>query len=75
LSTTERDGIGGLKLAVTQISQAIVPQYRGQAKLYYVLPRKFAAGVLFSSGSYRDELNPNSNGVLRTFTLYAGRSW
>jgi hypothetical protein len=66
---------GALKFASTQISQVIVPQYIGQAKIYYLFPRRFDGGVLFYYGSYRDQLNPNLNGVLRTFTIYVGRSW
>ena len=66
---------GVFKLVATQISQVIVPEYVGQAKLFYLLPRKFDSGVLVYYGSYRDELNPNLNGVLRTFTFYIGRSW
>ncbi len=70
-----QQAMGVFNLAATQISQVIVPEFTGQAKLYYVLPRKFDSGVLFSYGSYRDEVNPNLNGVLRTFSFYVGRSW
>jgi hypothetical protein len=66
---------GALKFASTQISQVIVPQYIGQARLYYVFPHRFDGGVIFYYGSYRDQLNPNLNGVLRTFTVYVGRAW
>ena len=41
----------------------------------YEFPRKFEGGFVFYYGSYRDYFNPNLNGVLRTFTLYAGKSW
>jgi len=62
-------------LASTQISQVIVPQNIGQAKIYYHLPRKINAGFLFYYGSYRDVWNPNLNGVLRTYNFYVGRNW
>ena len=67
--------LGNLTLGATQVSQVIVPQWIGQSKVYYQLPRKFESGLIFYYGSYRDELNPNLNGVLRTFNLYVGRSW
>jgi hypothetical protein len=52
-----------------------VPQWIGQGKVYYVLPRKFEGGFVFYYGSYRDYWNPTINGVLRTATLYVGKSW
>jgi predicted CXXCH cytochrome family protein len=64
-----------LQLGSTQVSQVIVPEWTGQSKVYYLLPYKFNAGLLFYYGSYRDVLNPNLNGVLRTFNVYIGRSW
>jgi predicted CXXCH cytochrome family protein len=64
-----------LQLGATQVSQVIVPEWIGQSKVYYLLPYKFNAGLLFYYGSYRDILNPNLNGVLRTFNVYIGRSW
>lgn len=62
-------------LSSTVVSQVIVPQWIGTGKLYYEFPRKFEGGVVFYYGSYRDYFNPNLNGVLRTFTIYAGKSW
>jgi len=62
-------------VASTQISQVIVPQWIGQSRAFYHFPNKFEGGVVFYYGSYRDQLNPNLNGVLRTFSIYAGRSW
>ena len=59
----------------TQISQVIVPQWIGQSKVYYLLPRKFEGGLVFYYGSYRDYWNPNLNGVLRNFNVYVGRTW
>lgn len=70
-----QQALGTLGLAAAQISQVIVPQSIGQAKLYYALPRRFDSGVIFSYGSYRDYLNPNLNGVLRVYSVYVGRSW
>ena len=67
--------LGNVLLGATQISEVIVPQWIGQSKVYYQLPRKFEGGLIFYYGSYRDEFNPNLNGVLRTFNLYVGRSW
>jgi predicted CXXCH cytochrome family protein len=67
--------LGALKLASTQISQVIVPEWIGQTKIYYRLPRGFDAGLLIYYGSYRDELNPTLNGVLRTFNIYVRRAW
>ena len=61
--------------AATQISEVIVPQWIGQSKAYYRFPNKFEGGLVFYYGSYRDQFNPNLNGVLRTFNLYVGRSW
>jgi hypothetical protein len=58
-----------------QISGVIVPQWIGQGKVYYLFPRKFEGGCVFYYGSYRDYWNPNLNGVLRTATLYIGKSW
>lgn len=67
--------LGNLQFAATQVSQVIVPQWIGQGKVYYLFPRKFEAGFVFYYGSYRDYFNPNLNGVLRTATLYVGKSW
>lgn len=67
--------LGNLALASTQISEVIVPQWIGQGKVYYLFPRKFEGGFIFYYGSYRDYWNPNLNGVLRTATLYVGKSW
>jgi hypothetical protein len=67
--------LGNLQFAATQISQVTVPQWIGQSKVYYLLPRKFEGGLIFDYGSYRDVLNPNLNGVLRTFDIYIGRGW
>jgi hypothetical protein len=67
--------LGNVQFAATQVSQVTVPQWIGQSKVYYILPRNFEGGLLFNYGSYSDALRPNLNGVLRTFTVYAGRSW
>ena len=67
--------LNNLQFASARISQVVVPQWIGQGKLYYEFPRKFEGGFVFYYGSYRDYFNPNLNGVLRTFTLYAGKSW
>jgi predicted CXXCH cytochrome family protein len=64
-----------LAFSSTQISEVIVPQWIGQSKAYYLFPHKFEGGLVFYYGSYRDQFNPNLNGVLRTFNLYVGRSW
>ena len=67
--------LGNLNMSSTQISEVIVPQWIGQSKAYYLFPHKFEGGLIFYYGSYRDQLNPNLNGVLRTFNIYVGRSW
>ncbi len=67
--------LNNVNFASTQISEVIVPQWIGQTKAYYVFPRKFEGGLLFYYGSYRDQFNPDLNGVLRTFNVYVGRSW
>jgi hypothetical protein len=67
--------LGNVQFASTQISEVIVPQWIGQGKLFYVFPRKVEGGFVFYYGSYRDFFNPGVNGVLRTFTLYVGKSW
>ena len=67
--------LGNVQFASTQISEVIVPQWIGEGKLYYVFPRKVEGGFVFYYGSYRDYFNPDLNGVLRTFTLYVGKSW
>jgi hypothetical protein len=67
--------LGNLQIAATQISQVVVPQWIGQAKGCYRFPNKFEGGLIFYYGSYRDQLNPNLNGVLRLFNVYVGRSW
>lgn len=64
-----------LQLGATQVSQVIVPEWNGQTKAYYLLPRGFNTGLIFYYGSYKDYLNPGLNGVLRTFSVYIGRSW
>ncbi len=69
------DALTNLQLGATQVSQVIVPQWIGQTKAYYLFPHRFEGGVIFYYGSYRDQLNPNLNGVLRTFNVYIGRSW
>ena len=80
-----QQALGNVQLGATQVSEVIVPQWIGQSKIYYQLPRKFESGLIFYYGSYRDEFNgpsqasgiphPNLNGVLRTFNVYVGRSW
>ena len=67
--------LNNLNFASTQISGVIVPQWIGQGKVYYLFPRKFEGGFVFYYGSYRDYWNPNVNGVLRTATIYVGKSW
>jgi len=67
--------LNNLQFSATQISEVIVPQWIGQGKAYYLFPRKFEGGFVFYYGSYRDYWNPNVNGVLRTATLYVGKSW
>ena len=67
--------LGNVQFAATQVSQVTVPQWIGQSKVYYILPRNFEGGLIFDYSTYRDGLNPNLNGVLRTFNVYAGRSW
>jgi hypothetical protein len=70
-----QQALGNLQLGATQVSEVIVPQWIGQSKAYYLFPHKFEGGLIFYYGSYRDQLNPNLNGVLRTFNVYVGRSW
>jgi len=67
--------LGNLQFAATQVSQVTVPQWIGQSKVYYILPRKFEGGLIFNYGSYHDAFNPNLNGALRTFNVYVGRGW
>jgi hypothetical protein len=67
--------LGNLQFTATQISQVIVPQWIGETKGYYRFPHEFEGGLIFYYGSYRDQLNPNLNGVLRTYNVYVGRSW
>ena len=67
--------LNNLTFSANQISGVIVPQWIGQGKVYYLFPRKFEGGFVFYYGSYRDYWNPNLNGVLRTFTVYVGKSW
>jgi predicted CXXCH cytochrome family protein len=67
--------LANLQFASTQISEVNVPQWIGQSKAYYRFPNRFEGGLIFAYGSYRDQLNPNLNGVLRTFNVYVGRSW
>jgi len=67
--------LGNLQFSANQVSGVIVPQWIGQGKAYYLFPRKFEGGLIFYYGSYRDYWNPNLNGVLRTATIYVGRSW
>ena len=64
-----------VQFAATQVSQAVVPQWIGQSKIYYHFPSKFEGGLVLYYGSYRDYWNPNLNGVLRTFNVYVGPSW
>jgi len=70
-----QSALGNLAFASTQISQVVVPQWIGQSKAYYDFPHGLEGGLVFYYGSYRDQLNTNLNGVLRTFSLYVGRSW
>ncbi len=67
--------LGNVQLGATSVSEVIVPQWIGQSKIYYHFPAKFEGGLVFYYGSYRDQLNPDLNGVLRTFNVYIGRSW
>ena len=73
--STFNAALGNLYFSATQISEVRVPQWIGQAKAFYIFPRKFEGGLLFYYGSYRDYWNPNLNGDLRTLNLYVGRSW
>jgi len=70
-----QQALDALTVGATQVSQVNVPQLIGQGKLYYLLPRGFDAGFLLSYGSYRDYMNPNLDGILRSYTIYVGRSW
>jgi predicted CXXCH cytochrome family protein len=70
-----QNALGNLAFASTQISQVTVPQWIGQSKAYYDFPHGLEGGLVFYYGSYRDQLNPNLDGVLRTFSLYLGRKW
>ena len=67
--------LNNLTFSANQISGVTVPQWIGQGKVYYLFPRKFEGGFVFYYGSYRDYWNPNLNGVLRTATIYVGKSW
>jgi predicted CXXCH cytochrome family protein len=67
--------LNNIQFASTQISEVIVPQWIGESKGYYLFPHGFNGGLTFYYGSYRDYWNPNLNGVLRTFSIYIGRSW
>lgn len=67
--------LNNLNFAATQISGVIVPQRIGQGKVYYLFPRRFEGGFVIYYGSYRDYWNPNLDGVLRTATVYVGKSW
>ncbi len=58
-----------------QATQVDVPQFIGQGKVYYLLPHGLDAGVLLYYGSYRDYTNPSLNGILRSYSIYFGRSW
>lgn len=70
-----QSALGNLALSSTQISEVRVPQWIGDAKAYYFLPRKLEAGAVFHYGSYGDYWNPNLNGTLRIFDVYIGRTW
>lgn len=63
------------EFGATQVSAVVVPEWIGQSKAYYLLPHGFNAGIVIYYGSYRDVWNPNVNGVLRTYSLYAGKRW
>ena len=67
--------LNNLAFSANQISGVVVPEWIGQGKAYYLFPRKFEGGLVFYYGSYRDYWNPNLNGVLRTATIYVGKSW
>jgi hypothetical protein len=67
--------LGNVQFGAAQVSEVIVPEWIGQGKAYYLFPRKFEGGLVLYYGSYRDVFNPNLNGVLRTFSVYVGRSW
>jgi hypothetical protein len=70
-----QSALGNLAFISTQVSQVIVPQWIGQSKVFYDFPHGLEGGLVFYYGSYRDQFNPNLNGVLRTFNLYVGRRW
>jgi predicted CXXCH cytochrome family protein len=67
--------LGNVQFGAAQVSEVIVPEWIGQGKGYYLFPHKFEGGLVLYYGSYRDVFNPNLNGVLRTFSVYVGRSW
>jgi hypothetical protein len=73
--STGSTALCNLFLASTLISQVVVPQWIGESKADYQFPHKLEGGFVFYYGSYRDQFNPNLNGVLRTFDVYVGRSW
>jgi predicted CXXCH cytochrome family protein len=70
-----QQALGAIGLGSTLVSQVNVPQFIGQGKVFYMLPRGFDTGVLAYYGSYRDYTNPSLNGILRSYTIYFGRSW
>ncbi len=72
---TFQQSLWALQLGSTQVSAVLVPQWTGKSKVYYLFPHQIEGGVLFNYGSYRDYWNPNLNGVLRTASVYVGRSW
>jgi len=70
-----QQALGSLALGATLGSQVNVPELIGQGKLYYLLPHGFDSGFIVYYGSYRDYMHPELNGILRTFSIYFGRSW
>src|SRR5208337_3353452 len=70
-----QSALGNLAFSSTQISQVIVPQWIGQSKAYYRFPYGLEGGLVFYYDSYRDYINPNLNGILRSYNVYFGRSW
>ena len=66
---------GALGLAAGQISRVDVPQTLVGSTVNYHFGSGFDGGLRFHYGSYTDDIRPDLNGKLRSYSVFIGRGW
>lgn len=69
------DFSSALALGAGPISQVNIPQAILGSAVNYHFPSGFDAGLKFNYSSYRDVINPDQTGYLRSYIAFLGRTW